>query len=217
MPRRRKSPRMRSPSFAWPSKPESTPSSMPRILQHDAGMALALKRGHVAMAMDVYSFHYIDTEGCPANWPEEFLRKNVETTEIQRQAFTVPGWGSHCLRHHAGASPHGLNARQGPFTVARGMTPMQVPRPLWWRRATWAGKKTLAASRPASSAISSPYTADRLVDIKLLQQVEKWSSRVGWYSSSPPHPENGKWGHSYFPVLENNNVPIFHVPIFQSK
>ena len=54
----------------------------------DAGIAAARKRGNVALSMDVYNGDYIDTEGRRQEWPEEFLRKNLETTEIQRQAFT---------------------------------------------------------------------------------------------------------------------------------
>ena len=52
----------------------------------DVGIALARER-RVALAMDVYNGDYIDTEGRKQGWPEEFLRKNIETTEIQRQAF----------------------------------------------------------------------------------------------------------------------------------
>src|SRR5207244_6167134 len=54
----------------------------------DAGIAAALKRGNVALSMDVYNGDYIDTEGRKQKWPEEFLRKNVDTTEVQRQGFT---------------------------------------------------------------------------------------------------------------------------------
>ena len=67
----------------------------------DAGIAAALKRGNVALAMDVYNGDYIDTEGRRLDWPEEFLRKNTETTEIQRLAFTkaVEGRRAHRVRH----------------------------------------------------------------------------------------------------------------------
>ncbi len=94
----------------------------------DAGIAAARKRGNVALAMDVYNGDYIDTEGRTANWPEEFLRKNVETTEIQRQAFTkaVAAGVPIVFATDAGVFPHGLNARQFPIMVARGMTPMQA-------------------------------------------------------------------------------------------
>ena len=94
----------------------------------DAGIAAALERGNVALAMDVYNGDYIDTEGRRAGWPEEFLRKNTETTEVQRQAFTkaVKAGVPIVFATDAGVFPHGLNARQFPIMVARGMTPMQA-------------------------------------------------------------------------------------------
>ncbi|HSD53188.1 MAG TPA: amidohydrolase family protein, partial [Burkholderiales bacterium] len=95
----------------------------------DAGIALARQRG-TALAMDVYNGDYIDTEGRVQGWPEEFLRKNLETTEAQRQGFT--------RAHEAGVDivfgtdaavyPHGENARQFPIMVQRGMSPMEVIR-----------------------------------------------------------------------------------------
>jgi len=94
---------------------------------NDEDIALALEH-HVALSMDVYDGDYIDTEGRRQHWPEEFLRKNVETTEIQRQAFTrahaagVPV----VFGTDAAVYPHGLNARQFPIMVARGMTPMEA-------------------------------------------------------------------------------------------
>ena len=93
----------------------------------EEGIRLA-KEHHVALSMDVYNGDYIDTEGRRQKWPDEFLRKNVETTEIQRQNFT--------RAHAAGVDivfgtdaavyPHGLNARQFPIMVQRGMTPMEA-------------------------------------------------------------------------------------------
>ena len=126
----------------------------------DAGIAAALKRGDVALAMDVYNGDYIDTEGRKAHWPEEFLRKNVETTEIQRQAFTkaVKAGVPIVFATDAGVFPHGLNARQFPIMVARGMTPMQAIQSATTRgRALHGlGARTSGRSTPASSAISSP-------------------------------------------------------------
>jgi imidazolonepropionase-like amidohydrolase len=94
----------------------------------DAGIAAAIKQGHVAFSMDVYNGDYIDTEGRRQKWPEEFLRKNVETTEVQRQGFTkaVAAGAPIVFGTDAGVYPHGLNARQFPIMVARGMTPMQA-------------------------------------------------------------------------------------------
>jgi imidazolonepropionase-like amidohydrolase len=94
----------------------------------DAGIALALKTRNVAFAMDVYNGDYIDTEGRKSRWPEEFLRKNLETTELQRQAFTkaVKAGVPIVFATDAGVFPHGLNARQFRIMVERGMTPEQA-------------------------------------------------------------------------------------------
>jgi imidazolonepropionase-like amidohydrolase len=93
----------------------------------EEGIQLAKQRG-VALSMDVYNGDYTDKEGRQQGWPEEFLRKNIETTEIQRQMFTrahevgVPiVFGT-----DAAVYPHGLNARQFRIMVARGMTPMEA-------------------------------------------------------------------------------------------
>jgi imidazolonepropionase-like amidohydrolase len=78
--------------------------------------------------MDVYNGDYIDTEGRRMNWPEEFLRKNTETTEIQRLAFTraVKAGAPIVFGTDSAVYPHGFNARQFPIMVQRGMTPMQA-------------------------------------------------------------------------------------------
>jgi len=93
----------------------------------DAGIAAALKHG-TALAMYIYNGDYIDTEGRRMKWPEEFLRKNIETTEIQRQHFAraVKAGVRMVFATDAGVYPHGLNARQFRFMVANGMTPMQA-------------------------------------------------------------------------------------------
>jgi imidazolonepropionase-like amidohydrolase len=94
---------------------------------NDEDIALALDH-HVALSMDIYDGDYIDTEGRRQHWPEEFLRKNVETTEIQRQGFTRAHAAGVPIVFGTDAAvyPHGLNARQFPIMVARGMTPMQA-------------------------------------------------------------------------------------------
>ena len=93
----------------------------------DEGIALAKEHG-VALSMDVYNGDYIDTEGRKQGWPEEFLRKNLETTEAQRQAFTKAHAAGVTIVYgtDAGVYPHGLNARQFPIMVQRGMTPMEA-------------------------------------------------------------------------------------------
>jgi imidazolonepropionase-like amidohydrolase len=94
----------------------------------DANIAAILARGKVALAMDIYCGDWIDTEGRRLNWPAEFLRKNLETTEIQRQGFTkaVKAGVKVVFATDAGVFPHGLNARQFAVMVERGMTPDQA-------------------------------------------------------------------------------------------
>ena len=91
------------------------------------GIALAREHG-VALSMDVYNGDYIDTEGRAQHWPDEFLRKNIETTELQRRNFTLAHAAGVDIVFGTDASvfPHGLNARQFPIMVARGMTPMEA-------------------------------------------------------------------------------------------
>jgi len=93
----------------------------------DEGIELA-RRHQVALSMDVYNGDYIDTEGRRQGWPEEFLRKNTETTEVQRQNFTRAHAAGVPIVFGTDAAvyPHGLNARQFEIMVQRGMSPMEA-------------------------------------------------------------------------------------------
>lgn len=93
----------------------------------DEGIALAREHG-VALSMDVYNGDYTDTEGRKQGWPAEFLRKNIETTEVQREGFTRAHAAGVAIVYgtDAGVFPHGLNARQFPIMVERGMSPMEA-------------------------------------------------------------------------------------------
>ena len=141
----------------------------------EAAIAAALKRGNVALSMDVYNGDYIDTEGRKQNWPEEFLRKNLETTEIQRQAFSkaVKAGVPIVYGTDAGVFPHGLNARQFPIMVARGMTPMQAIESATHVAARfmgWSGEVGTIEADKMGDLIA--VRGDPLADIKLLQSVE---------------------------------------------
>ncbi len=66
--------------------------------------------------------------GREQGWPDEFIRKNDETTEAQRLVFAkaykagVPiTFGT-----DSGVYPHGDNAKQFLIMVQRGMTPMDA-------------------------------------------------------------------------------------------
>ena len=91
------------------------------------GINLAKARG-VALSMDVYNGDYINTVGVADNWPEEFLRKNRETTDLQRENFTKAHKAGVIIVYgtDAGVYPHGDNAKQFAYMVDWGMTNLEA-------------------------------------------------------------------------------------------
>jgi len=93
----------------------------------DEGMALAIEN-NVALSMDVGAGDWMIEQGKKQGWVEEFLRKTIETTQVQRENFK--------LAHAAGVTivfgtdvaifPHGMNAIQFAYMVEWGMTPMEA-------------------------------------------------------------------------------------------
>jgi imidazolonepropionase-like amidohydrolase len=141
----------------------------------DAGIAAARKRGNVAFAMDVYNGDYIEAEGRRQGWPEEFLRKNLETTQIQRQAFTkaVRARVPIVYATDAGVFPHGLNARQFPIMVERGMRPMAAIQSATSVAASYMGwDKDVGTLEPGKFGDLIAVRGDPLTDIAVLQKVE---------------------------------------------
>jgi imidazolonepropionase-like amidohydrolase len=137
--------------------------------------AIELAREHdVALSMDVYNGSYIDTEGRAQGWPAEFLRKNIETTEAQRQGFTraVAAGVPIVFGTDAAVYPHGLNARQFPIMVARGMTPMQAIQSATSVAARYMGwSDRVGALAPGRFGDLIAVRCDPLADIACLQQV----------------------------------------------
>jgi imidazolonepropionase-like amidohydrolase len=95
----------------------------------DEGLRMAKDAG-VWLVMDIFNGDWIDEVGTREGWPEEYLRKNRETTDVQREGFAKAvklgvriGFGT-----DAGVYPHGLNARQFAYMVRYGMTPLQAIR-----------------------------------------------------------------------------------------
>jgi imidazolonepropionase-like amidohydrolase len=139
----------------------------------DEGIRLAREHG-VALSMDVYNGDYIDTEGRKQGWPEEFLRKNIETTEAQRQGFTKAHAAGVDIVFGTDAAvyPHGLNARQFPIMVQRGMTPMeaiQAATSVAARHMGWADR--IGSLQPGRFGDVIAVKGDPLQDVGLLQNV----------------------------------------------
>ncbi|MBV6415888.1 MAG: Adenine deaminase [Steroidobacteraceae bacterium] len=139
----------------------------------DEGIALAKARG-VALSMDIYNGDYIDTEGRRQGWPAEFLRKNIETTEAQRQGFTRAHAAGVAIVYgtDAGVYPHGLNARQFPVMVERGMTPMEAIKAATSVAAKYMGwSDRVGQVTPGRFGDVIAVEGDPLTDVRRLQQV----------------------------------------------
>lgn len=80
------------------------------------------------LVADIYNGDFIDSIGKRDGWSAEILRKNLETTETQRDAFrkAVKLGVKIAYGTDSGVYPHGLNANQLPYMVKYGMTPMQA-------------------------------------------------------------------------------------------
>ncbi len=94
-------------------------------LMDDEAIALMAQNGTYLVA-DIYNGDYIASVGKQQGWPAEILRKNDETTDAQRQGFkkAVAAGVKIAFGTDAGVYPHGENARQLPYMVRYGMTPM---------------------------------------------------------------------------------------------
>jgi imidazolonepropionase-like amidohydrolase len=138
-----------------------------------ADIELARQR-QVALSMDVYNGDYIDTEGRKQGWPAEFLRKNIETTEAQRQGFTEAHAAGVPIVYGTDAAvyPHGLNARQFPIMVERGMTPMEAIQSATSVAAKYMGWSDRVGSiEPGRYGDVIAVKGDPLVDVRRLQDV----------------------------------------------
>ena len=133
------------------------------------------KDADVWLVMDIYNGDYIDDVGTKEGWPDEYLRKNRETTDVQREGFTKAvkmgvkiGFGT-----DSGVYPHGLNAKQFAYMVRYGMTPMQAIQSATIEAARLMGKESEVGSIAAGHfADLIAVKGDPLTDIRVLEKVE---------------------------------------------
>lgn len=143
-------------------------------LADDEAIALAVEHD-VAFSMDVYNGSYIASVGRAENWPEEFLRKNDETTEAQRQVFTKAHRAGVPIIFgtDAGVYPHGENAKMFSIMVERGMTPMEAI-----QAATSVAAKYIGWADDVGAIKAGLYgdlvavTGDPLTDVSVLENID---------------------------------------------
>ena len=80
------------------------------------------------LVADIYNGDFINEMGAERGWSAEVMRKNRETTDSQRVGFekAVKAGVRIAYGTDSGVFPHGFSARQLPYMVRHGMTPMQA-------------------------------------------------------------------------------------------
>jgi imidazolonepropionase-like amidohydrolase len=139
----------------------------------DEGIALMKHKGTYLDA-DIYNGDYIASVGKQQGWSAEILRKNDETTDAQREGFrkAVAAGVKIAFGTDAGVYPHGLNARQLPYMVKYGLTPMQAIQAATINSATLIGWEDKVGSiAPGKSADIIAVEGDGLADISRYTNV----------------------------------------------
>jgi imidazolonepropionase-like amidohydrolase len=141
----------------------------------DEGLKMAKDQG-VWLVMDVYNGDYIDDIGTKEGWPTEYLRKNRETTDVQRVGFAKAVKLGVKLAYgtDAGVYPHGANARQFSYMVKYGMTPMQAIQSATIVAAQLLDKTAdIGSIAPGRFADIIAVRGDPITDVRALETVER--------------------------------------------
>jgi imidazolonepropionase-like amidohydrolase len=137
------------------------------------GIALMKQHGTYLVA-DIYNGDYIASEGKRLGMPEEFLKKNAETTDTQRRNFrkAVEAGVKIAFGTDAAVYPHGWNARQFPYMVKYGLTPMQaIQSATTWAADLLGHSDELGSIKPGKRADVIAVAGDPLQDISILEHV----------------------------------------------
>jgi len=140
----------------------------------DEGLQLAKKAG-IYLSMDIYNSDYTQAEGPKRGELEEFLRKDREIAETQRENFrkAVRLGVKLTFGTDAGVYPHGDNAKQLAYMVRYGMTPMQAIQAATLNGADALGLKAqIGALTTGLAADIIAVKRDPLEDIRALEQVD---------------------------------------------
>jgi imidazolonepropionase-like amidohydrolase len=139
----------------------------------DEAAALLADRG-VYLVADIYNGDWIAAEGRRQGWPAETLAKNEATTRAQRDGFAraVRAGVRIAYGTDGGVYPHGWNARQLPYMVRHGMTPMAALRSATVVAAELLGWEDRVGSlAPGRFADVIAVPGDPLDDLGLLAEV----------------------------------------------
>ena len=139
-------------------------------LLDDEALSMMKKRG-VYLVADIYNGDYIDEVGTRDEWPAETMKKNRDTTDTQREVFrkAVKMGVNIAYGTDSGVYPHGDNAKQLPYMVKYGMTPMQAIQSATINAARLLGwESDVGAIAPGRFADMIAVDGDPLADINVL-------------------------------------------------
>jgi imidazolonepropionase-like amidohydrolase len=139
----------------------------------DEGLKLAREKG-AFLSMDIYNTEYTQSEGPKRGELEEFLRKDREVAQAQRDNFrkAVQMGIKLTMGTDTGVHPHRDAPKQLATMVEYGMTPMQAI-----QAATWVGAQALGIEAevgqiaPGYAADIIAVSADPLADVRALAGV----------------------------------------------
>ncbi|HEV3463404.1 MAG TPA: amidohydrolase family protein [Actinomycetota bacterium] len=156
------------------------------------------------LVADIYNGDYIATEGARQGWPAETLAKNEATTQAQRDGFdrAVKAGVKIAYGTDSGVYPHGWNARQLPYMVRHGMTPMAALQSATVVAAELLGwQDRVGALAPGRLADVIAVPGDPLGDLGLLAEVPfvmQGGRVLRWDGRDPRSPLSA--GRPYFPA-----------------
>lgn len=140
----------------------------------DEGLQLAKKNG-TFLSMDIYNTEYTQAEGPKRGELEEFLRKDREIAEVQRENFrkAVKLGIKLTMGTDTGVHRHGDSPKQLAIMVRYGMTPMQAIQAATTVGADALGlKNEIGTLAPAYAADIIAVKGDPVADVRLLEQVQ---------------------------------------------
>lgn len=128
----------------------------------------------VYLAMDIYNTEYTQAEGRKNGELEEFLKKDADIAEIQRESFreAVKAGAKVIYGTDSGVYPHGDNGKQFAWMVKYGMTPAQAIKSATSLAAEALGKeKAFGQIKPGYAADIIAVDGDPLADVTVLEHV----------------------------------------------
>lgn len=140
----------------------------------DEGIELAIKN-NVGLSMDVGPGDWMIEQGYELGWPDEFMRKTIETTQVQRDNFRKAhaAGATIVFGSDAGIYPHGMAYIQFPFMVEYGMTPMEAIQAATSVAAAQMGwEDRVGAVEPGRLGDLIAVKGDPLEDISQLENVD---------------------------------------------